>query len=508
MQHRQQHDASWRLWSPPPLVSLPPPSAECLGLYDWLLSLYVEPSNGRDELAGAAKGSVEVPPPDGSAFLDLTWALDGQNALWQTGLASEFAQFRERLSCLCSGAESAETACQAGVCTSPQCACGPFSPTAWPPPPSHPLESFPPQQSEPFLSRAESWSFILGTSTAATVNLFKSVGGTSHQSLFNWGTGSGVTSLGAEACSCGDRYTPACRSCNAKGGRVAGPNVPPGRSGRDTLLIRSSYARVRRLRLQKGGLALTRLGSNPSEKRGNPGLYLSEAPVPRFAPSSEDAIRSLFSDVHLWESAVEPEPHLNFLFESYGGPESAVKLLDRSVSAHPGDPSLWNDLGNAHRAMGSAGLAAECFRIGLELQPHPDLFLNLGSVVFRAGRSNEARELFEAGLRLNGRHALLMFAVASTHAVLGRLDDAAQWFERLLALHPGFAEAALQHRSIRNRRLRSSPKFLGFLLVLGAAVLLIGYAGLRIIRVSIPKRHVAVRRSPPSPTGSKKKKRL
>lgn len=310
---------------------------------------------------------------------------------------------------------------RAGVCHIPQRACGPYSATAWPAPSSHPLESAPPQQSEPFLSRAESWSSVLGTSPAATVEVFKTFDGDSHRSLFSWGGGSGVTSLGAEACSCGDQNARACRSCHARGGRVAGPKTPPGSRGGDALPIGSAFARVRRHRVGNQGLAVSRLGSYPNKNGGNPGLSISEAPVRRLAPCWRDAVRSLFLDVHFWETASEPEPHISSLFEPYGGPESAVSLLDRSLHANPGDPSLWNDLGNAHRALGSAGVAAECFRMALELQPHPDVFLNLGSVVFRAGRWNEARELFEAGLQRDGRHALLMFALASTHAALGRL---------------------------------------------------------------------------------------
>lgn len=172
---------------------------------------------------------------------------------------------------------------------------------------------------------------------------------------------------------------------------------------------KSAYASIRRLENRRG-----RRNALEASPLGDMNTNLSTAPLvstPLRALASD-----IFSDIELG-----PETELLPLFEPYGGAEPAVTLLDRSVSANPGDPSLWNDLGNAHRALGQAGLAVECFRIGLELQPHPDLFLNLGSVVFRGGHWEEAREIFEEGLLLDGRHVLLLFCLASTHMALGQL---------------------------------------------------------------------------------------
>jgi hypothetical protein len=289
--------------------------------------------------------------------------------------------------------------------------------TLWPPPSSHPLESVPPG-SQPYLARAESWTPVFGTSAEATIELFKKAGADSHQGLFTWGSGFSANGLGAEACPCGNRLPKSCNGCEAgqsrsPGVRAVGQKTASGRGGRGIIPggasispAKSAYATIRRLENRRG----KRIVLEASPLNTN----LSTAPL------VSTPLRALSLDIFS-DTELGPETDLLPLFEPYGGAEPAVTLLDRSVSANPGDPSLWNDLGNAHRALGQAGLAVECFRIGLELQPHPDLFLNLGSVVFRGGHWEEAREVFKEGLLLDGRHVLLLFCLASTHMALGQL---------------------------------------------------------------------------------------
>jgi len=136
-----------------------------------------------------------------------------------------------------------------------------------------------------------------------------------------------------------------------------------------------------------------------------------------------------------------PEPGLDVLFDSYGGVVAASQALAAAAASAPDDPVLWAELGNAHRAMGDAPTAVACFEAALRLQPHPDYYLNLGSVRAATGELEEASRLFAMGLQLNPRHSLLQFAAGAAHAAAGRADEASRSFEAVLKVQPDFVAA-------------------------------------------------------------------
>ena len=93
---------------------------------------------------------------------------------------------------------------------------------------------------------------------------------------------------------------------------------------------------------------------------------------------------------------------------------------------------MWSDLGNAYRVKGDVDLAIQCFDNAIRLQPHPDFYLNLGSVRMLIEEEEEGIGLFTLGLQMNPRHALLQYSIGNAYAALqDRPEEAARASSRL-----------------------------------------------------------------------------
>lgn len=78
--------------------------------------------------------------------------------------------------------------------------------------------------------------------------------------------------------------------------------------------------------------------------------------------------------------------------------------------------------------------------------PHPDILLQMGNVALRLRRFDEARQLFEECVRLEGATAQLFNNLAGCYAQLGQRDKAIAAYREALRLNPYYEEA---HRNVR-----------------------------------------------------------
>jgi tetratricopeptide (TPR) repeat protein len=160
------------------------------------------------------------------------------------------------------------------------------------------------------------------------------------------------------------------------------------------------------------------------------------------------------------------------ILQAQGRDAEAASAYERIVAGDPGDWEIWNNLGNARRAIGDAEGAVAALRRAASIRPGvPPIQANLGSALAQAGRLEAAleayREALDLGpeialeaarlLRLLGRldeafllldrvpdSALAQVERARTLTGLHRLDEAERAYRAALRGQPGFAEAWLE----------------------------------------------------------------
>jgi len=145
---------------------------------------------------------------------------------------------------------------------------------------------------------------------------------------------------------------------------------------------------------------------------------------------------------------LKPEPGLAVLFDRHGGVDNALVTLTSATRENPNDPVMWSDLGNAYRVKGDVDLAIQCFDNAIRLQPHPDFYLNLGSVRMLIEEEEEGIRLFTLGLQMNPRHALLQYSIGNAYAAQDRPEEAARALEAALRINPGFKAAEVRLKEI------------------------------------------------------------
>lgn len=98
--------------------------------------------------------------------------------------------------------------------------------------------------------------------------------------------------------------------------------------------------------------------------------------------------------------------------------------------------------GNAWRAVGDLGKAADAYREAVRLAPaHARSWNELGALSLRAGNGAEAERALEAALRSDPRLVDAMLNLGQLRAQQGRLVEAGELFRRALAIRPGAVRA-------------------------------------------------------------------
>lgn len=112
----------------------------------------------------------------------------------------------------------------------------------------------------------------------------------------------------------------------------------------------------------------------------------------------------------------------------------------RPAAARPGREALERAL--AHHAAGRLDLAEAGYREVLEQDPEDrDALFNLGRVLRRSGRGEEALQVYRRVLALHPGSAEAQLRVGETLSALGRPQEALQVLEAVLASNPDYAPA-------------------------------------------------------------------
>lgn len=78
-----------------------------------------------------------------------------------------------------------------------------------------------------------------------------------------------------------------------------------------------------------------------------------------------------------------------------------LQMLRRAEALDPTEVGIPIARGTQYLLLGNGSLAAHAYREALELQPRPEVYLNLGRALLEAGEPEEAGRQFEIAVRLD-----------------------------------------------------------------------------------------------------------
>nr|WP_277929815.1 putative 2OG-Fe(II) oxygenase [Lysobacter sp. M15] len=133
---------------------------------------------------------------------------------------------------------------------------------------------------------------------------------------------------------------------------------------------------------------------------------------------------------------------LAFTARGAGMTARAVEAAQRAVELQPGLVLAWQALGAAARADGDMGTAAVAFSKVLELDPgQHTAWINLGAVQRLSGRPDLALSSYDQAVRQGVASPQLDHAKVGALLDAGRVEDARQLAQRIVAAHPEFVPA-------------------------------------------------------------------
>ncbi len=125
-----------------------------------------------------------------------------------------------------------------------------------------------------------------------------------------------------------------------------------------------------------------------------------------------------------------------------GDLEGARSCYETLLALHPGDASLWSDLGNVHFRSSEWQKALACY--DRALAESPEFWVarrNRALVLLRRGQATEAAQELEAYLRHSEADADVLCLLADLHAHGGHFERALGYYEKYLAMRPADHDA-------------------------------------------------------------------
>jgi serine/threonine protein kinase/Flp pilus assembly protein TadD len=155
--------------------------------------------------------------------------------------------------------------------------------------------------------------------------------------------------------------------------------------------------------------------------------------------------------------------NLGTLQFSLGRYEEARQSYERAAALAPAEPVIWMNLGDAHRALASAGAkgayerAIAAARAALEVNPNDARMLARVAVCLaKIERGADAQNEIRRALELDPTNAQILYNAAVVAMLRGNHDSAVSWLERAIATGYPAAEAA---RDPEFAPLRDLPSF-------------------------------------------------
>ena len=127
---------------------------------------------------------------------------------------------------------------------------------------------------------------------------------------------------------------------------------------------------------------------------------------------------------------------------SNGQIDAALADVARVLERNPDDPFAWEVAYTAHWARNDLAKSEECLRRMLELNPTPEAYARLATVLFRQARYDDSLALVDGALRAAPDHGELLMGRGDALQLLGRKEEARAAYERALVADPARVGAA------------------------------------------------------------------
>jgi len=207
--------------------------------------------------------------------------------------------------------------------------------------------------------------------------------------------------------------------------------------------------------LQLVGIACCRAGDIAAGAGFLRGAFERAPDLPRLRPDLANALAMLGDrDGALALCTADAGPELQrlrgYLLQEAGDSAGAATAYEAVVAAQPADWEIWNNLGNARRALGDAAGAAEALGRAVALQPRVAAAQrNYAQALLAAGRDADALDAAREAARLAPAEPSILLAFGAMLRRAGRIEEALSPLEKAARLAPGEAEAWIELGRLR-----------------------------------------------------------
>jgi predicted O-linked N-acetylglucosamine transferase (SPINDLY family) len=164
----------------------------------------------------------------------------------------------------------------------------------------------------------------------------------------------------------------------------------------------------------------------------------------RAAGHREDAAAAYRAALALQPQSADAHYNLGNVLVELGRPAEAEASYREALRLAPQAAAVHSNLGTALIGLGRFEEAAAACTQALQLQPgFAEAHANLANALFGLERYAAAETSCQAALRQKPDLVAALHTLANTLLAQGRVDEAAAWYERVLALEPGHADARI-----------------------------------------------------------------
>lgn len=175
----------------------------------------------------------------------------------------------------------------------------------------------------------------------------------------------------------------------------------------------------------------------------------------------------------LYEKILRLEPNhsdtlqlLGMLYNALNRKDEAIKLIKQAITIHA-HYIYYNNLGSILQKQGKLDEAIEAFKNALSLNPtYVEAYVNLGNTLHLQGKSTEAIEAFKKILSLNPNLADVYFKIGFILQTQNKHNEAIEPFIKAISLNPKYTKAyynlgvALQNEGKINQAIEAYTKAL------------------------------------------------
>jgi predicted O-linked N-acetylglucosamine transferase (SPINDLY family) len=135
---------------------------------------------------------------------------------------------------------------------------------------------------------------------------------------------------------------------------------------------------------------------------------------------------------------------LGVIAHQVGQSSLAIDYIGRAVALGASDAFVYNNLGEAYRAVGRLADSEACYRQAIRLQPdYAEAHNNLGATLQDLSKWSDAQACHEQALRLQPNYTEAHNNLGLVYHQQNRLDEAQRCYQQALSINPQYAAAHL-----------------------------------------------------------------